>query len=112
MQDKIEELVGYIQENCLWQFFSRSWDREENIAGVLTKTCDLLTGQKPAIDSDLDRCHLADAKILCAEFGSKFPWVKQMDKESLRTLLEAVKDRMREITISKSKNQELNVKYY
>ena len=27
MKDKIDALTTHIQERCLWQFFSRAWDR-------------------------------------------------------------------------------------
>jgi V-containing nitrogenase delta subunit len=112
MQDKIDELVDYIQGNCLWQFFSRTWDREENICGVLGKTSDILTGVESVIANDIDRCHQADAKILSAEFKSKFSWIKELGADELRALLDSVAQRIREITITKSRNQELNIKYY
>ena len=39
----VNEVYGYIQERCLWQFSSRAWDRTENIDGVLGTLGDLLT---------------------------------------------------------------------
>lgn len=112
MQEHIDALVNYIQGNCLWQFFSRTWDREENISGILSKTEALLAGSTPAIATDLDRCHLADAKMLSAEFRSNFPWITTMDKDRLHAVFQAVTERMREIAIVKSRNGELNIQYY
>lgn len=112
MDEKIDALVGYIQKECLWQFHSRSWDREENIEGVLQKTGDLLAGREPVLATDADRCFFADAKMLSAEFRSKFPWVGETDPGAMAEILDGVKARMREIAITKSRNEELNVKNY
>ncbi len=112
MQEKIDALVGYIQQKCLWQFFSRAWDREENIAGVLDRTRDLLLGATPPVDTDIDRCHLADAKTLSAELRSEFPWVAGMRPDQLGALFQGVKETMMEIAVAKSRNGELYVSYY
>jgi nitrogenase delta subunit len=112
MKEKIEALVAYIQERCLWQFFSRSWDREENIEAILTKTKEIFCGEPSSTETMADKCWYADAKILVADFKTKFPWIKTCSKEETVAILSGVKDRMREITVSKSKNEELHVKNY
>lgn len=112
MSEKIEELVKYIQEHCLWQFFSRSWDRDENIEGILTKTEELLTGISSGVETLADKCWLADAKILASEFKSHMPWIKTISKEEIKTVILGVKSRMKEITVDKSRNEELNAKNY
>ena len=38
MKDRIEQLVDFIMKWCLWQFHSRTWDRERQNEGILTKT--------------------------------------------------------------------------
>ncbi|MGE4559944.1 MAG: Fe-only/vanadium nitrogenase subunit delta [Desulfobulbus sp.] len=112
MENKIEQLTDYIQKDCLWQFFSRAWDREENIAGVLDGTEALLAGSTPEATSDMDRCHMADAKVLSSAFASRFGWIRDMSREELHALFEGVKERMREIVITSSHNEELYVKNY
>ena len=37
MEQNITQLYNYVQERCLWQFFSRSWDRKENIDGIMAQ---------------------------------------------------------------------------
>lgn len=112
MSEKVEELVKYIQEHCLWQFFSRSWDRDENIAGILSKTEELLLGDSSVSETLADKCWLADAKILASEFKSHIPWIKTASKEEIKTVISGVKFRMKEITIDKSRNEELHAKNY
>lgn len=109
---KTEDLVNYIQERCLWQFYSRSWDREENIEGVLTKTQEILTDENSVLETDADRCWFADAKILVSDFKYHFPWLKEENSESIKTIIDGVKTRMREIAIEKSHNEELNISNY
>jgi vanadium nitrogenase delta subunit len=112
MNEKIEQLVTFIQENCLWQFFSRTWDREENIEGVLTKAAEILTGKDSKLDTTADRCFHADARILVSDVASTFPWIKETSAEEVKNILSGVKERIRFITITASKNEELNVENY
>lgn len=112
MKEKIDAVVEHIQGRCLWQFFSRAWDREENIEGVLEMTSQLLAGQEPAAASDQERCHLADARILSRELASDYPWIGQTSPEDLKAVIQGVKERMREIVIDKSRNEELRVQNY
>lgn len=112
MDEKIEQLVGHIQERCLWQFFSRSWDREENIDGILTKAAEILNSEESKMETTADRCFHADARILVADFRSRFPWIKDIGREEVKSLLEGVKERMRYITISHSMNEELHQHNY
>lgn len=112
MTSQTKELVNYIQERCLWQFFSRANDREENISGVLEYLADLLIGANPQPTTPLDRCHFANANHLAREVKAAFPWLQEMSQDSLRTLIHAVMDRLREITITNSKNGELHMQSY
>jgi hypothetical protein len=42
----VNDLFGFTcRKRCLWQFFSRSWDRKENIEGYLGKLTELLLGE-------------------------------------------------------------------
>nr|WP_321401044.1 Fe-only/vanadium nitrogenase subunit delta [uncultured Desulfobacter sp.] len=112
MKDKIEAVVNYIQERCLWQFVSRSWDREENIQGIMEMAVSLFNDEKVVLETDYDRCWFADAKIFISDVKRLFSWSKDLTKEEAKALFTGVKDRMLEITVEKSRNEELNVPYY
>lgn len=112
MKDKIEELVTHIQERCLWQFFSRAWDREENIEAILGKTYEIFAELPSAQETTAEKCWFADARILAADFKVSHPWIKTLNKTDLKTVFDGVKDRMREITVGKSMNEELHAPNY
>lgn len=52
IQQRTEEITTFIQERCLWQFHSRSWDREENINGVINKAIAIASGEKLVNEAD------------------------------------------------------------
>lgn len=108
MNEKVEQLTNYIQERCLWQFFSRTWDREENIEGIITQTTEILCGEKPRIETPAERNYYADAKILVSDFKRLFPWIASLEKENIKRLLQDVKDKLSRIAVSESRNEELN----
>lgn len=110
--EKIDQLYNYVQERCLWQFFSRSWDRQENIDGIFKTATDLLTGHPPAKETPQDRLFYADAKIMVADFKQRFPWIEEAGSAQIRELIEGVKARLVEIAITKSQNHELNHTLY
>jgi nitrogenase delta subunit len=112
MSERAEELVTYIQEHCLWQFFSRSWDRDENIEGILTRAGELLTGEPFVMETQADKCWQAEAGILVAEFKARMPWIAAATREEITGIIAEVKGRMKEITVEKSRNEELRVKNY
>jgi nitrogenase delta subunit len=112
MTDKVDQLYDYVQERCLWQFFSRSWDREENIQGILAKATELLTGKDIALDTPMDRLFFADAKILVADFKTRFPWIEDAGPAQIRDWMHALKERLVDIAITNSKNAELNHTLY
>ena len=112
MKEKIEEVTSLIQEQCLWQFFSRSWDREENIEGIMTMTGKILNGEKINPETLIERAFYSDAKILAAEIQKKMPWISELDKEGIQELIEGVKKRLLFITVKKSRNCELNLSNY
>ena len=45
-QQQLDNLFDYVQERCLWQFFSRTWDRKENIEGIIKQATTLLHGKQ------------------------------------------------------------------
>ncbi len=110
--EKIDQLFDYVQERCLWQFFSRAWDREENIDGILKAAAALLTGQPPALDTPMDRLFYADAKVMVSDLRERFPWIEDSGAAQIRDLLHGLKDKLTEFTITKSLNHELNHTLY
>lgn len=112
LEDKIDDVYGYVQERCLWQFFSRTWDRQENIDGVLDQAAAILTGAAPKKETPQDRLHYADAKIMVGDLLERFPWVKQASPEEVRGVVDGLKARLVETVITKSTNRELNHHLY
>ncbi len=108
MEKSVEELTSFIQERCLWQFHSRSWDREDNITGVLKLAGDLLVGTPVVLETPADKCNFADAKLLVADIQSKLAWLNLLDADQKKAVLEGVKDKLIELTITKSLNGELH----
>jgi nitrogenase delta subunit len=112
MAPTVEQVFTYVQERCLWQFFSREWDRAENIQGVLGAVPGLLVGATPPLDTPMARLFYADAKPLAAALRQKFPDLPGLPSAELEALFKAVKDRLTEVVITKSQNKELTQHLY
>ncbi|MDR3518141.1 MAG: V-containing nitrogenase subunit delta [Azospirillaceae bacterium] len=110
--DKIDQLFDYVQERCLWQFFSRSWDRQENIDGIIRTATDLLTGVDPKRDQPMDRLFYADAKIMVADFRERFPWITAIEPAEVRALMGTLRERIVDLAITRSQNHELSHSIY
>ena len=110
--DKVEQIYAYVQERCLWQFFSRSWDRQENLDGIFKTATDLLTGKPPALETPQDRVFYADAKIMVADLKTRLPWLEEAGAAQIRDVMEQAKARLVEIAITRSLNHELNHTLY
>nr|O68943.1 RecName: Full=Nitrogenase iron-iron protein delta chain; AltName: Full=Dinitrogenase 3 subunit delta; AltName: Full=Nitrogenase component I [Azorhizophilus paspali]AAC14329.1 dinitrogenase 3 delta subunit [Azorhizophilus paspali] len=112
MDARIDELTDYIMKNCLWQFHSRSWDRERQNAEILKKTKELLCGEPVDLSTSHDRCYWVDAVCLADDYREHYPWINSMSKEELASLMQGLKDRMDYLTITGSLNEELSDKHY
>jgi nitrogenase delta subunit len=112
MKDKMEELVDYIMKHCLWQFHSRSWDRERQNEGILTKTRQLLCDEPVEKETPEDKCYWVDAVCLADAFKNRCPWLAEMNKAEIHSLMQGLKDRMDYLTISGSLNAELKDPHY
>lgn len=112
LDTKVDDLFDYVQERCLWQFFSRTWDRQENIDGILKKVTEILSGQEPDRASATDKVHYADATTIVRDFRERFPWIREAGEDERRQLMDGLRSRLEEITITKSKNRELNHHLY
>lgn len=109
---KISDLFNYVQERCLWQFSSRTWDRQENIDGVLNKAADLFIGREPSRETPADRLHFAEAKSFVADCRERFAWISQVGAEEIQALMDGLKAKVVDIAITQSKNHELNRHLY
>ena len=112
MDEKVEAIFGYIQERCLWQFFSRNKDRERNINGILTNLYTLFCGNEVPKDTNLDKCYYADAKILFSQLEEKFPWFTEMNSKEMHELTEKVKAKLIDLAVTNSLNAERTLDYY
>lgn len=110
--EKLDQLYNYVQERCLWQFFSRTWDRQENIDNILKTATDLLTGKPPALETPMDRLYYADAKIMVTDFKQRFAWINEAGAAQIRELMDGLKEKLVDIAITNSKNHELNHTLY
>jgi nitrogenase delta subunit len=112
MEDKLDDLYGYVQERCLWQFFSRSWDRQENIDGVLGQAEAILAGNPPARETPMEKLFYVDAKVMVDDFRARFPWIRESPPDEIKQLMDGLKSRLVETVITKSTNRELNHHLY
>jgi nitrogenase delta subunit len=112
MGEKLDDLYGYVQERCLWQFFSRSWDRQENIDGVLGQAEALLSGGNTTRETPMEKLFYVDAKVMVDDFKARFPWIKESPPEEVKELMDGLKSRLVDTVITKSTNRELNHHLY
>ena len=109
---RIMQMEDYIMKHCLWQFHSSSWDRERQNEGILSKTKQLLCDEEVTKETPEDRCYWVDALSLTEAFRVRFAWLGEMDKESIKVLIEKLKERIDYVTITGSLNKELTVARY
>lgn len=112
MRDKLEQLVDFIMKNCLWQFHSRTWDRERQNENILLKTSQILCGEPVEKETPADRCYWVDAVYLAESFRRRYPWINTMEKEELKELMNGLKERIDYLTITGSLNLELTDPLY
>ena len=109
---KADQLFAYVQERCLWQFFSRTWDRKENIEGIVNTASDLLTGKQPPRHTPTEKLFYADAVIMVADFKQRFPWIESENPSHIHEILGVLKERLVDIAITNSKIHELSHSLY
>ncbi|HWQ72270.1 MAG TPA: Fe-only/vanadium nitrogenase subunit delta [Desulfitobacteriaceae bacterium] len=113
MEEKALELYKFMQERYLWQFYSRSWDRDENINGILNNLLAILAEEEVAVSNSLrNQALYAEAKMVALETRKKFPWLEELDKSQIQAIIESVRKKIIDITIARSQNVELNVPNY
>ena len=112
MKGRIAQLEDYIMKNCLWQFHSRTWDRERQNQEILTRTMQILCAEPAAHETREDRCYWVDAVCLADAFKSRFPWILELDVPEIKLLMQGLKDRIDHITFKASLNKELTDQHY
>ena len=109
---QVQALYDYVQERFLWQFYSREWDRRQNIDGIIGQATRLLLGEEPLRGTPDERLQAVDAKVMVDDFFARLPWLKDASPERRRELMQALRDQLVDIAVTRSKNRELNHSLY
>lgn len=112
MKDRIDQLTDYIMKNCLWQFHSRTWDREKQNEGILTKTMQILCEEPVEKVTPADKCYWVDAVCLADAFKQRYLWLSGMNIAEIKLLMQGLKERIDYLTITGSLNLELTDPLY
>ncbi len=107
MKDYAQELYAFVQERYLWQFHSRSWDREANINGVTKITMQLLTSDVVSLETPAEKCFYVDAKTFANDIKKRFPGFLELDLETMHAAMNCVKEKLLDVMVEKSLNGEL-----
>jgi nitrogenase delta subunit len=111
--EKMKQLEWYITKHCLWQYNSRGWDREIQNERILTKTKQLLCGEKAIEDNTTaDRYYWSEAMTLSGAFKRYFSWVEKTSNEDIAQIMLLLKEQMDFTMIKGSLNQELTKQQY
>jgi nitrogenase delta subunit len=111
-KERVELLLDVIMKKCLWQFHSRSWDRERQNENIIAKTTQLLCDEPVKSDTPEDKCYYVDAVYLADSYKSKFPWISDLDKAELKNIMQGLKERLDYLLITGSLNAELKDPHY
>ncbi|MDR3595258.1 Fe-only/vanadium nitrogenase subunit delta [Clostridium sp.] len=113
MESNVNELYKYIQQKYLWQFYSRSWDRVNNINGILDATKELLiTGECTLGDSLEEKHYYSEARMVAKDIKRDLKFIEGLNQKGITDLIDRVKAKLLDITVTNSLNGELNVEYY
>lgn len=105
-------LLDYFQKNTLWQFFSRDWDRKENLDGMFEALGKLVRKTPPARDTPAQKAYHAESVVMLQEIHAKVPGFEELSPEAAGAALEEVKKELWDIVITHSKNEELTAELY
>ena len=109
---KADQLFDYVQERSLWQFFSRTWDRKENIEGIVDAAGAMLTGKQPPRHTPMEKLFYADALVMVTDFKQRFPWIESENPSHIHEILGVLKEKLVDIAITSSKNHEISHSLY
>jgi Vanadium/alternative nitrogenase delta subunit. len=99
-------------ERCLWQFFSRNWDREDNINTIMSNVAKLQSGQKVDRSTQIANSHYADAKILTAQLTERYSWFAGLSRDDVTGLCDKVREKLIDIAVTNSLNAERTAPRY
>ncbi len=112
MDEKAQAVYGYIMERCLWQFFSRSWDRERNINGIMKNVALLYSNREVSKETNLDKCYYADARILLDQLMEKFSWFSELSSREVHEIADKVTEKLLILSVTNSLNAERTQEHY
>ena len=113
MEENVEKLYKFIQENYLWQFYSRNWDRENNIKGILGDAQEILTTGKCTVGDSLeDKFYYSEAVTVVNDLKAKLDFINGLNETGIKELFEKTIAKLIDVTITNSLNGELNIQYY
>ena len=112
LSSQVKDLYDYVQERCLWQFYSRTWDRTENIDGITAQAERILLGQPTARETPNERLQAVDAQVMVNDFHARYAWLKEAGPEQIRALMSGLRERLTDVAITRSKNHELSHSLY
>ena len=69
-------------------------------------------GEKPIAETPAQRLNLADAKVLVEDCRKRYDWVGKLPPEEVDYVLNGLKERLIDVTITRSTNRELNHSLY
>jgi len=78
----------------------------------LEDTSTLLNGGEVVANNGQEKCYLADAKILVEQLKEAFSWINDMKDTEITELIDGVKAKLVDVTLTRSKNDELRVPFY
>lgn len=112
MKNYTEELYKYVKEHYLWQFHSRSWDREANINGIVDLTTQLLTSDVVSLKTPAEKCFYTDAVTFVKDIKKDFPGFLELENDGVKAVMKSLKEKLHEVMIEKSLNCEVNIANY
>jgi len=112
MDPKSAELLSFFQENTLWQFFSRTWDRTEAIDGIFAAILKLQRGETLPRETLIEKAFYADAAVTYQQLTAKFSWLPGLSAVEAAEVFGATKAELVDIVLTKSKNEELSAELY
>ena len=112
MDPRSAELLKFFQENTLWQFFSRTWDRTEAIDGIFEALLKLQRGEALPRETLIEKAFYADAVVTFQQLTAKFPWLSSLPVVEAAEVFGAAKAELVDIVLTKSRNEELSAELY
>ena len=112
MDEKSAQMTTFIQENALWQFTSRTWDRKENLEGIFGALEGMLKKEPVPRETLAQKAFYADASVLFQQMEKAFSWFSALVPAEGLKALENARAELTDIVIVKSRNAEIHAVIY